>query len=639
MSLNPRKHPTLPQNDTNRPSRERQLREAQRRYVWTQSVATLPGVPLAEKVHLSDEPSIPWLIAVGEVALVVVENQIAVAEARREGASPDHRARLDELRERFNGLQSSHTEHLETFQSASREGRPGFLSEALGVARTGQRTHALRSLLNELHELFYNAHPDSGVPFDALSAYNDLFQTIPLPQLATDFMDDDVFARLRVAGPNPMLLRRVSSLPIKFPVTDAQYQHVMGDADDLATAGASGRLFLLDYDALLGIVPAAQTTPQKAIAAPLALFAVPAGGGSLRAIAIQCGQDPDRAPVISPPAQGTRSWAWESAKSVVQVAEGNYHELFVHLGRTHLLIEAFILATHRHLAERHPLNALLLPHFEGTLFINNSAAGGLIAAGGPIDKIFAGVITTTELAAANDRLQMDFYAAMPPTDFQTRGVDDTAVLSDYPYRDDARLIWSAIHDWVSAYVGVYYPDDQAVMGDTELAAWAAALTSEGRVKGFRPISTRAQLSDVVSMIIFTASAQHAAVNYPQSALMSYAPAISGASWAPTAITPDAAMTEAAWLQLMPPIPQAQEQLSVLHLLGSVYYRPLGDYQSNSFPYEDWLRDPAITADGGPLAQFRERLQAIEAEITTRNQRRPAPYPYLLPSRIPVSINI
>jgi hypothetical protein len=134
---------------------------------------------------------------------------------------------------------------------------------------------------------------------------------------------------------------------------------VMGAEDSLAAAGAEGRLYLLDYHELLSVVPAAETEPQKYISAPLALFAVPRGGRSLRPVAIQCGQDPDRFPIFTPPPAGTtaRDWAWEAAKTVVQVAEGNYHELFVHLARTHLLLEALTVASHRYLAEKHPLNA------------------------------------------------------------------------------------------------------------------------------------------------------------------------------------------------------------------------------------------------------------------------------------------
>lgn len=68
-----------------------------------------------------------------------------------------------------------------------------------------------------------------------------------------------------------------------------------------------------------------------------------------------------------------------------------------------------------------PLNVALMPHFEGTLFINNSAAGSLIAKGGPIENIFGATITATQKAAAIDRLGLDFYAYMLPNDLLARG--------------------------------------------------------------------------------------------------------------------------------------------------------------------------------------------------------------------------
>ena len=60
---------------------------------------------------------------------------------------------------------------------------------------------------------------------------------------------------------------------------------------------------------------------------------------------------PGRAPTIIGPV---------SARELAAVAVS-------HLGRTHLFIEPFVIATERQLGENHPLRLLLRPHFEGTL--------------------------------------------------------------------------------------------------------------------------------------------------------------------------------------------------------------------------------------------------------------------------------
>ena len=56
-------------------------------------------------------------------------------------------------------------------------------------------------------------------------------------------------------------------------------------------------------------------------------------------------------------------------------------------------------------------------------------------------------------------------------------MDDTSRLPDYPYRDDALLIWGAISQWVEDYVNHYYSSDAAVQGDTELQNWVAELVA------------------------------------------------------------------------------------------------------------------------------------------------------------------
>lgn len=459
-----------------------------------------------------------------------------------------------------------------------------------------------------------------------------------MPGVSYMFQDDSNFARLRVQGPNPMLIAAVTgALPAKFPLSEAQYQAVV-NGDTLAAALADGRLFLLDYQPLEVLDPGTYGGAAKYAWQPLALFAVPPGGASLVPVAIQCGQDPADCPIFTPSPAADRQWGWEMAKFVVQVADGNYHELFAHLARTHLVIEAFAVATHRHLAAVHPVWALLVPHFEGTLFINDQAATSLIAADGPIDHIFAGTIASSQHAAVDARLAFDFHAKMLPADLAGRGVGVDSALADFPYRDDALLVWNAIHEWARQYIDLYYASDADIVADTELAAWAACLAGEAKVKGFGPVTGRGQLADICTMVMFTASAQHAAVNFPQKDIMAFAPAVTGAGWQ-AAPNGQRGHDKAGWLAMMPPMALALEQLNVLELLGSVHYRPLGDYRGNAFPYPAWFQDPRVTGADGPLAWFQAALAGVEAEIAARNAERMQPYPYLQPSLIPTSINI
>jgi arachidonate 15-lipoxygenase len=84
---------------------------------------------------------------------------------------------------------------------------------------------------------------------------------------------------------------------------------------------------------------------------------------------------------------------------------------------------------------------------------------------------------------------------------------------------------------------------------------------------------------------------------------------------------------------LPSLSQAQNQINILYLLGSVYFTTLGDYPADTFPANAQLNNA--------LHQFQANLQAATATITVRNQSRDRllPYEFLLPPNIPQSINI
>jgi len=151
----------------------------------------------------------------------------------------------------------------------------------------------------------------------------------------------------------------------------------------------------------------------------------------------------------------------------------------------------------------------------------------------------------------------------------------TPYLPYYPYRDVALPIWNAILGWTTDYVATVYATDDGPANDRQLQNWVAELTSHqgGRVKnvgvvvnGIEVIRTREQLAKVLAIIIFTASAQHSAVNFPQALIMSFAPAMPLAGYSP-------APSAAPWLAILPPLDQALTQLNLGTLLGSVH-KPL-----------------------------------------------------------------
>ena len=135
------------------------------------------------------------------------------------------------------------------------------------------------------------------------------------------------------------------------------------------------------------------------------------------------------------------------------------------------------------------------------------------------------------------------------------------------------------------------------------------------------------LIDAATLVVFTSSVQHAAVNFPQFDLMAYTPNMPLAGFTPAPRSRQAG--EQAFLDLLPPLPSARNQLVILYLLGTIHYTTLGMYESGE------LCDPRLHE---PLDGFHAELERIARTIEERNRVRP-PYPFLDPRGIPQSINV
>lgn len=473
-------------------------------------------------------------------------------------------------------------------------------------------------------------------------------------------LSDAEFARQRLAGPNPLSLRRFQQADQSLLQQWGSFHALKhGKGLDLTQAASQNRLFLADYP-LLGQLTPADLQAGRYVGNPQTLFY--RGEEGLEPALIQL----ERGGKVFSPATAD-SDDWMRAKLYTQVADATQHELITHLCYTHLAMEAIAIATARQLPIGHPLAQLLRPHFHFLLAINSRGNGVLLAEDGAIDRLLA---PTRE---ASLRLINQAYRERPfqnyalPLDIQQRGVE-SEFLPDYPYRDDAYLLWEAIARYTQAYLQRYYPDDQAVQRDLALQAWAAELGAplnsrpianefpqapawlppdlvaqaglaiaelpdHPRVPGFPStdhpgqITQLQELVDLATLIIFTCGPQHAAVNFSQFDYFGYVPNAPLAAYA----RPDSSVPLE---ELLPPPAQDLGQIELTFALSGIRWSQLGSPELIRF---------VEPGDRHILQQFQADLEQIEGQIQARNRQRldrwEIDYPYLLPSRIPNSINI
>lgn len=451
----------------------------------------------------------------------------------------------------------------------------------------------------------------------------------PIPEVAKRWDLDAEFARQRLDGINPMLIRLATQIPANFPVTDELVKGVIPPDTSLAELLASKRLFLQDYEILQGLEPAFG----RFCVAPMCLFWLNAEG-QLLPLAIQLGQSPEEAKTLFTPQDD--HWTWLLARSFVQSADGTYHEIVAHLTRTHMVMESFWVAACRTLPAQHPLFALLQPHFTGTIEINHAARTSLLAPGGPIDESIGigarGCLTLLGLAYE----RWTFADTNPVADLRQRGLLSPEVLPHYHYRDDALQLFDAIATLVRDLLRCYYPDDSSVLQDPELQAWAQELGSAdgAGVKGLPfdggVIASFDQLCGLVAQIIFNCSVEHAAVNNGQYAQFGWIPNTPGSMYlAPP--TDKGPRNEANFVYALPDGCGVGQQLTLVQLLSKRTNHPLGCYPDGFFNGVQPVRDA--------IDRFRARLDDIGRAIQARNQQLAVPYVFLTPWQVARSIAI
>nr|KAG5697381.1 hypothetical protein BaRGS_004107 [Batillaria attramentaria] len=437
----------------------------------------------------------------------------------------------------------------------------------------------------------------------------------------------------RLAGVDPTILRLSPEIPDNLAVTEEDLLPFL-EGHSLGDVIAENRLYVCDLHYLQNYSTGAYG---KVLTAPIALFYVN-DNKQLMPIAIQLFQQPGADnPVFFP---SDDPYTWLLAKMWYNLAEGNHHQAVSHLYLTHLAMESFSLATHRELSGSHPIFRLLKPHFMFMLHVNARARATFFGPTG-IFSVLLNIGGDNVLQLGAERLwkwRVNVEGTLPKA-LEDRGVLDKNVLPDFPYRDDGLRIYNAVKRYVENYVSLYYDDDKVVLADTEIQSWAEQLTTprdQGGQYGIQgmpltegKLASRDDLVLVATCVIFTSSAQHAAVNFPQYDQFSFIPNYPALLLGQPP-KDKSARDESDIVQLMP-----VRDLFLAHLRMAVYLsqraqQPLGT------PLGSFIVDPAAVRLG---ERFQRDLRNIERDLEAGNELRDPQYDYLYPSLIPNSIGI
>ncbi|XP_061125676.1 hydroperoxide isomerase ALOXE3-like [Syngnathus typhle] len=445
--------------------------------------------------------------------------------------------------------------------------------------------------------------------------------------VAEHWKEDDFYGSQFLNGINPCLIRCCSELPPNFKVREEMVKPYLEIGMPLYNEFMRGNMFLYDLKILSGIPGKLYHGKELQVPAPLCLLYLNPEK-KLVPIAIQVHQEPSEENPIFLPSDSETDWLL--AKIIVKNAEMMTHQAITHLKNTHFLSEVWAMSLLRNFPLIHPIYKLVMPHFRWILHVNTQARELLLGPSGSFALSSVGVDGTLELMArAQDELT--YTSLCLPDDIRSRGLES---IPNFYYRDDGLKIWDIIHKFVLGVVGHYYRSNNEVVQDSELQAWIQEIftrcflgkKSSGCPEAFRNVQ---EVVKFITMVIFTVSAQHAAVNNGQFDYQMFVPNGSLLLRKPSP-TAKGQTSTATILETLPNIGETVMTATILYALTLNYSDsvPLGSYPDDRF------QEPEVKQI---MKQFQDDLADLSNVIKDRNAKLGVPYKYLDPSQVDSSI--
>ncbi|XP_068580797.1 hydroperoxide isomerase ALOXE3-like isoform X2 [Cebidichthys violaceus] len=412
-------------------------------------------------------------------------------------------------------------------------------------------------------------------------------------------------------------------------VTEEMVKPFLEEGSSLQEELKKGNIFLYDQKKMDGIPPRSYNGEPLHVTAGLCLFYVNPEN-KLMPIAIQLHQQPSEQNPIFLPSDPETDWLL--AKMFIRNADAMDHQAVQHLMNTHFLAEAYTVAALRSFSVIHPLYKLLFPHFRYTLHINIRGRTTLFAPDGVLSKSSLGYDGLTELMR-RALSEMTYSSLCLPENITARGLES---IPNFYYRDDGLKLWNIINSFVKAVVEYYYPSDSEVRKDTELQEWISEIFTHGflgnKASGFpASFDTVEEVIKFITMLIFTVTVQHAAVNNGQFDNYSWGPNGSLLLRKPPPTTKGQSSMKTI-LETLPDVGETVSFAALFWLLSEKYTDvvPMGTYPEERF-HE--------LAPKQMIKEFQAQLSDLSEAISTRNLQLEIPYLYLNPTEIENSITI
>uniref|UniRef100_A0A8C1HZ32 Arachidonate 5-lipoxygenase-like n=1 Tax=Cyprinus carpio carpio TaxID=630221 RepID=A0A8C1HZ32_CYPCA len=446
-----------------------------------------------------------------------------------------------------------------------------------------------------------------------------------LENVMQNWNQDYMFGYQFLNGCNPVMIRKCMQLPDKFPVTHKMVEGCLKTGHTLREELQAGNIYIADYEILKG-VPASSS--QRYLTAPICLL-YKNDLNQIVPIAIQLSQTPgETSPIFLP---SDNKFDWMLAKMWVKSSDFNVHQLVTHLLKTHLFSEVFEMAIYRQLSAIHPVYKLLMPHVRFTIAINAEAREKLISKNGIFSQV--GSISGDGMGKLiqNAMETLTYKSLCFPEDIKARGMED---VPKYYYRDDGKMIWEAIHCFVSAVVKIYYDSDKKVQQDEEIQGFVKDVACSGMNNSAnfpKSLESREQLVEYLTVVIFTASAQHAAVNFGQFDWYAWIPNSPSTMRKP----PPQKKGQVDMEYIMDSLPDRDCSCKALATVWALTQTEYNELFLGMYPDMYFTEQPAKEA----IKTFHHKLEEVTNIIKSRNDELTLAYCYLSPDKIPNSVAI